>query len=134
MPQLTLVKDVLPALITPLKRECSAALRQDVAVSSILAKEPMSGPTIHIYVAGGYPRSLMSHTSVVMAHCYAQDGPTAQRLAALAAAVIGYDRQEWHSGRVQSGPYDNPHPDYPDARRYSMQAEVTAELERVDVD
>ena len=59
---------------------------------------------------------------------------TTAGMAAAAAAVVALDRQEWHSGRVQSGPYDNPHPDYPHLHRYSVQAEVTTESERLDVD
>ena len=134
MTQLILPTDVLSRMIPVLKHECSAAMGTPVTVSSILAKDPMAAPTVHVYVAGGYPQSLVSHTSILMVHCYAQDGPTAQRLAAVASAVITSDRQEWHSGRVQSGPYDNPHPSYPDARRFSAQCEVTTESERLDVD
>ena len=127
-------KDVLPSLIAALRTECAKILGAPVSVSSILAKDPGSGNTIHVYVAGGYPESMVSSVSVVLMHCYAADGPAAQRLAAAAAAVVALDRQEWHSGRVQSGPYDNPHPDYPHLHRYSVQCEVTSESERVDVD
>lgn len=134
MPQIILPRDVLPPLITALRTECTKILSASVSVSSILAKDPGSGNTIHVYVAGGYPKNLVSSVSVVLMHCYAADGPTAQRLAAAAAAVVALDRQEWHSGRVQSGPYDNPHPDYPHLHRYSVQCEVTTESERVDVD
>lgn len=134
MPQLIVPKDVLPPLISALRAEIPKALGAPVSVSSILAKDPGSGNTIHVYVAGGYPKSLASSVSVVLVHCYAADGPAAQRLAATAAAVVALDRQEWHSGRVQSGPYDNPHPDYPHLHRYSVQCEVTTESERVDVD
>lgn len=134
MPQLIVPKDVLPPLISALRAEIPKALGGPVSVSSILAKDPGSGNTIHVYVAGGYPKSLVSSVSVVLVHCYAADGPAAQRLAATVAAVVALDRQEWHSGRVQSGPYDNPHPDYPHLHRYSVQCEVTTESERVDVD
>lgn len=134
MPQLIVPKDVLPPLISALRAEIPKALGAPVSVSSILAKDPGSGNTIHVYVAGGYPKSLVSSVSVVLVHCYAADGPAAQRLAAIAAAVVALDRQEWHSGRVQSGPYDNPHPDYPHLHRYSVQCEVTTESERFDVD
>ena len=127
-------KDALPPLIAALRAECPKIQGSPVSVSSILAKDPGDGNTIHVYVAGGYPKSLVSSVSVVLMHCYAADGPAAQRLAAAAAAVIALDRQEWHSGRVQSGPYDNPHPDYPHLHRYSVQCEVTTESERVDVD
>lgn len=127
-------KDVLPSLIAALRTECAKILGAPVSVSSILAKDPGSGNTIHVYVAGGYPKSMVSSVSVVLMHCYAADGPAAQRLAAAAAAVVALDRQEWHTGRVQSGPYDNPHPDYPHLHRYSVQCEVTSESERVDVD
>lgn len=129
-----ITKDVLPSLIAALRTECAKILGAPVSVSSILAKDPGSGNTIHVYVAGGYPKSMVSSVSVVLMHCYAADGPAAQRLAAAAAAVVALDRQEWHSGRVQSGPYDNPHPDYPHLHRYSVQCEVTSESERVDVD
>lgn len=134
MPQLIVPKDVLPPLISALRAEIPKVLGAPVSVSSILAKDPGSGNTIHVYVAGGYPKSLVSSVSVVLVHCYAADGPAAQRLAATVAAVVALDRQEWHSGRVQSGPYDNPHPDYPHLHRYSVQCEVTTESERVDVD
>lgn len=134
MPQIILPRDVLPPLIAALRTECTKILGASVSVSSILAKDPGSGNTIHVYVAGGYPKNLVSSVSVVLMHCYAADGPSAQRLAAAAAAVVALDRQEWHSGRVQSGPYDNPHPDYPHLHRYSVQCEVTTESERVDVD
>lgn len=134
MPQLILPKDALPALISALRTECPKIVGTPVSVSSILAKDPGTGNTIHVYVAGGYPKSMVSSVSVVLMHCYAADGPAAQRLAAAAAAVVALDRQEWHSGRVQSGPYDNPHPDYPHLHRYSVQCEVTTESERVDVD
>lgn len=129
-----ILKDVLPPLISALRAEIPKVLGAPVSVSSILAKDPGSGNTIHVYVAGGYPKSLVSSVSVVLVHCYAADGPAAQRLAATVAAVVALDRQEWHSGRVQSGPYDNPHPDYPHLHRYSVQCEVTTESERVDVD
>lgn len=134
MPQLIVPKDVLPALISVLRAECTKITGAPVSVSSILAKDPGAGSTIHVYVAGGYPKSLVSTASVVLMHCYAADGPAAQRLAAAAAAAVALDRQEWHAGRVQSGPYDNPHPDYPHLHRYSVQCEVTTESERVDVD
>lgn len=134
MPQLILPKDALPALISALRAECPKITGSPVSVSSVLAKDPGAGNTIHVYVAGGYPKSMVSSVSVVLMHCYAADGPAAQRLAAAAAAVVALDRQEWHSGRVQSGPYDNPHPDYPHLHRYSVQCEVTTESERVDVD
>ena len=134
MSQLILPKDALPALISALRTECPKIVGTPVSVSSVLAKDPGAGNTIHVYVAGGYPKSMVSSVSVVLMHCYAADGPAAQRLAAVAAAVVALDRQEWHSGRVQSGPYDNPHPDYPHLHRYSVQCEVTTESERVDVD
>lgn len=134
MPQLIVPKDVLPALISVLRAECTKITGAPVSVSSVLAKDPGAGNTIHVYVAGGYPKSMVSTVSVVLMHCYAADGPAAQRLAAAAAAVVALDRQEWHAGRVQSGPYDNPHPDYPHLHRYSVQCEVTTESERVDVD
>lgn len=134
MSQLILPKDALPALISALRTECPKIVGTPVSVSSVLAKDPGAGNTIHVYVAGGYPKSMVSSVSVVLMHCYAADGPAAQRLAAAAAAVVALDRQEWHSGRVQSGPYDNPHPDYPHLHRYSVQCEVTTESERVDVD
>lgn len=134
MPQLILPKDALPALISALRAECPKITGSPVSVSSVLAKDPGAGNTIHVYVAGGYPKSMVSSVSVVLMHCYAADGPAAQRLAAAAAAIVALDRQEWHSGRVQSGPYDNPHPDYPHLHRYSVQCEVTTESERVDVD
>lgn len=134
MAQLILAKDPLPALIAALRSECAKAVGAPVKVSSILAKDPGAGNTIHVYVAGGYPKTMVSSAATVLMHCYAKDGPSAQRLAAAAAAVVALDRQEWHSGRVQSGPYDNPHPDYPHLHRYSVQAEVTTESERLDVD
>lgn len=134
MPQLIIPKDVLPSLIAALRTECPKILGAPVSVSSILAKDPGARNTIHVYAAGGYPQSQVSSVSVVLMHCYASDGPAAQRLAATASAVVTLDRQEWHSGRVQSGPYDNPHPDYPHLHRYSVQCEVTTESERVDVD
>lgn len=134
MSQLILPKDALPTLISALRTECPKITGSPVSVSSVLAKDPGAGNTIHVYVAGGYPKSMVSSVSVVLMHCYAADGPAAQRLAAAAAAVVALDRQEWHSGRVQSGPYDNPHPDYPHLHRYSVQCEVTTESERVDVD
>lgn len=134
MAQMILPKDPLPAVISALRTECAKIVGKPVTVSSILTKDPGAGPTIHVYVAGGYPRTMVSSVSVVLLHCYAEDGPSAQRLAAAAAAVLTLDRQEWHSGRVQSGPYDNPHPDYPQLRRYSVQCEVASESERLDVD
>ena len=134
MPQLILPKDALAPLIAALRTECPKIVGAPVSVSSILAKDPGVGNTIHVYVAGGYPKNLVSSVSVVLMHCYAADSPSAQRLAAAAAAAVALDRQEWHSGRVQSGPYDNPHPDYPHLHRYSVQCEVTTESERVDVD
>ena len=134
MSQLILPKDALPALISALRTECPKIVGTPVSVSSVLAKDPGAGNTIHVYVAGGYPKSMVSSVSVVLMHCYAADGPAAQRLSAAAAAVVALDRQEWYSGRVQSGPYDNPHPDYPHLHRYSVQCEVTTESERVDVD
>ena len=134
MPQLILPKDALPPLIAALRTECPKIMGAPVTVSSVLAKDPGAGNTIHVYVAGGYPKSLVSSVSVVLMHCYAADGPSAQRLASAAAAAVALDRREWHSGRVQSGPYDNPHPDYPHLHRYSVQCEVTTESERVDVD
>lgn len=134
MSQLILPKDALPALISALRTECPKIVGAPVSVSSVLAKDPGAGNTIHVYVAGGYPKSMVSSVSVVLMHCYAADGPAAQRLAAAAAAVVALDRLEWYSGRVQSGPYDNPHPDYPHLHRYSVQCEVTTESERVDVD
>ena len=134
MAQLIVSKDVLPSIITALREECGKAMGAQVQVSSILARDPGEGLVIHVYVAGGYPQSLVSAASILLIHCYAGDGPTAQRLAAVASAVIMYDRQEWHSGKVQSGPYDNPHPDYPGSHRYTVQCVVISESERLDVD
>ena len=113
MAQLIIAKDPLPALIAALRSECAKVVGAPVKVSSILAKDPGAGNTIHVYVAGGYPKTMVSSTATVLMHCYAKDGPTAQRLAAAAAAVVALDRQEWHQGRVPSGPYDKPPPDHP---------------------
>lgn len=134
MAQLVVPKDVLPSIIKVLRDECERAMGSSVRVSSILASDPGDGLTIHVYVAGGYPQSLVSTASILLLHCYAEDSPTAQRLAAVASAVVACDRQEWHSGKVQSGPYDNPHPDYPGLRRYTVQCVVVSESERLDVD
>lgn len=134
MTQLIVPKDVLPPVIAALREECGKATGARVRVSSILPRDPGDGPAIHVYVAGGYPQSLVSTASILLLHCYAEDGPAAQRLAAIAAAVVAHDRQGWHSGKVQSGPYDNPHPDYPYLRRYTVQCVVVSESERFDVD
>lgn len=134
MTQLIVPKDVLPPIIRALRDECGRAMGAPVRVSSVLASDPGDGLTIHVYVAGGYPQSLVSTASILLLHCYAEDGPTAQRLAAVASAVVRNDRQEWHSGKVQSGPYDNPHPDYPGLHRYTVQCVVVSESERLDVD
>lgn len=134
MAQLIVPKDVLPDIINALREGCGRAMGAPVRVSSILASDPSDGPTVHVYVAGGYPQSLVSAASILLLHCYAEDGPAAQRLAAVASAVISYDHQEWHSGEVQSGPYDNPHPDYPGLHRYTVQCVVVSESERLDVD
>ena len=134
MTQVIVPKDVLPPVIAALREACGKAMGLPVRVSSILASDPGEGLTIHVYVAGGYPQSLVSTSSILLMHCYAEDGPAAQRLAAVASAVLAYDHQEWHSGKVQSGPDDNPHPDYPGLHRYTVQCVVTSESERIGVD
>ena len=104
MAQLILTKDPLPALIAALRSECAKVVGAPVKVSSILAKDPGAGNTIHVYVAGGYPKTMVSSAATVLMHCYAKDGPAAQRLAAAAAAVVALDRQEWHSGACRAVP------------------------------
>jgi len=134
MAQLILTKDPLPALIAALRSECAKVMGTTVKVSSILAKDPGAGNTIHVYVAGGYPKTMVSSVATVLMRVAVVAAPPPRLWAPAAAAVVALDRQEWHSGRVQSGPYDNPHPDYPHLHRYSVQAEVTTESERLDVD
>ena len=89
MAQLILTKDPLPALIAALRSECAKVVGAPVKVSSILAKDPGAGNTIHVYVAGGYPKTMVSSAATVLMHCYAKDGPSAQRLAAAAAGRSG---------------------------------------------
>lgn len=110
--------DVYPLIRAEIERVTGAR------VTPILPASPVTEPTVHIYLAGGYRKSEVTHRIILMCHCYGATSADAYDLATTVSGIVtSRDYADWWSGSVVTGPYDNPFPDYPEAQR------VTAQLE-----
>lgn len=134
MTQLILPDDPVARILPRLREVLPKIHGGPVVVRGTLPKDPVSTATVHLYLAGGYSQSLVTHRATILCHCYASDGPSAYSLAAAVAATIRAGGEHFWGASVITGPYDNPHPDYPDAHRFSLSVEVTVGRQIASVD
>lgn len=134
MTQLILPDDPVARILPRLREVLPKIHGGPVVVRGTLPKDPVGTTTVHLYIAGGYSQSLVTHRATILCHCYASDGPSAYRLAAAVAATVQAGGEHFWGASVITGPYDNPHPDHPDAHRFSLSVEVTVGRQIASVD